>query len=168
MKDNSLLADTLEKLSPLLDDEFIGMLGAGSVWNLVLGVMPVEYKGKEERIMVLNRRDSTDAKIGNIRRLTYYGKQVLASKPDFSREQRLLFSQALSQLLKYAEGDSKASESLGSLKGMYIEFMSAWYAGCLTTGSSRSASWEILQTADRLFSRFGDVRDNLYSIVRTE
>lgn len=165
MNHSSLLSETLNKISSLFEDDMIGLLSSTFIWDVVLGVMPVEFHGIEKQILEQNKKDKSTEKTENIKRLTFYATQIMMYKPDHNRENRTLFSQALLQLMIYSEGDDEASESLKNMKKLFIAFMKSWYGKSLKSGTARSAAREIRLLAEKRFVDFSEFGKELLNII---
>jgi len=165
MRNNSKMAEVMSKLAPLLDEEYIDMLACNSAWNIVLGVIPYEFKGYENQIMEENRKDTSSEKIDNIERITSLSKYLLEIKPDFSYENLELFSLAACQLIKYTSGDSKAENSLTPLKDLYISFVTSYYIESVKSGNVRSASKNIRHFSEMIFGEHDEIRTRLNEVI---
>ncbi|HPJ58734.1 MAG TPA: hypothetical protein PLQ06_03320 [Bacteroidales bacterium] len=159
------MADILRRVAPVLEEEFIDILALDFAWNIVLGIMPLEFEGIEDQIMEHNRKDTTAEKIDNIERITSISEYLLESKPDFSYENLELFSQATGQLIKYAAGDREAENSLKPLKDLYISFVTSYYIESVKNGKVLPAIRNIKNINAKIFTGSPEINTKLLEIV---
>jgi hypothetical protein len=164
-RNNSNFADVLRKLSPVLNEEYIDMLAANTVWNLVLGILPDKFNGIEEQIMEQARKDTTAEKIDNIEQLTHYAEYLCREKPDYEYGNLELFSLALLQLVRYTEGDEKSGDSLRRMKDLYFSFITSYYIESVKNGTVRAASKNIRHFSEKIFGGHDDIRTKLNEVI---
>jgi len=153
------------KLSPVVETLSIDMISSDFVWSIVLGVLPVEYKGLEDKIMENSRKDSTAEKIDNIEMITDYAEYFLKEKPDFGYANLELFSQALHQLIKYTSGDLQAENSLKKLKDLYISFMTFYIIESIKAGRNKISRENIIHFSEKIFRESPEIKARLNDIV---
>jgi len=143
MKNTSKLAEILRKLSTLFENLDIEQIASNTVWNIVLGVLPVKYEGRENEIMEFNLKDSTHEKIDNIDQITDLAEYFLKEKPDYGFSNLESFSYALRQLIRYTFEDELAEASLDRLKDLYLTFITSYYLQATKAGINKVASENI-------------------------
>ena len=149
-KNNSIFAETILKLLPLFENVDIENIACDTVWNIVLGVLPIEYKGKENQFMDISRKDSTNDKVDNIDQITDLAEYIVTEKPRFEFSNLESFSYALRQLNRYVEGDSVAEASLIRLKELYLKYMADYYLQAVKNGSNQIASENLKIFAEKI------------------
>jgi len=161
IKNTSRLAEILRKLSTLFENVDLEQIASNTVWNIVLGVLPVKYEGRENEIMEFNLKDSTHEKIDNIDQITDLAEYFLKEKPDYGFSNLESFSYALRQLIRYTSGDELAEASLDRLKDLYLTFITSYYLQATKDGINKIASEnikffceEILNEDKNLISKF--------------
>lgn len=160
-KNNSIFAETILKLLPLFENVDIENIASDSVWNIVLGVLPVEFKGKEEELMEISRKDNTNEKIDNINQITDLAEYMVTEKPQYKFSNLESFSYAIRQLNRYVKGDSSAEMSLIRLKKLYIEFMTSYYLQALKNGSNKIACENLKLFAEKILNEDPFIKSKL-------
>jgi len=161
IKNNSIFAKTLHKLTPLFQNVDIVDIAGDTVWNIVLGVLPIEFKGREEELMDNNRKDSTNEKIDNIDQITDLAEYMITEKPIFEFSNIESFSYALRQLNRYVKGDSLAETSLIRFKKLYLEFMTSYFLQAVKNGSGKIASKNLKLFSDKILSEDTFIKSKL-------
>lgn len=143
IKNNSRFAEILRKLSTLFENVDIKQIASNTVWNIVLSVLPVKFKGQEYQIMESNRKDRTAEKIDNVDQITDLAEYFLKEKPDYGFSNLESFSYALRQLIRYTSEDELAEASLDRLKDLYLTFITSYYLQAAKAGINKVASENI-------------------------